>query len=37
MPAGTFIRDGAIASVCGVVIGSLSYAMMLEPQQRISD
>lgn len=35
--AGRLIRDGAIASVCGVVIGSLSYAMMLEPQQRISD
>lgn len=35
--AGRLIRDGAIASVCGVVIGSLSYAVMLEPQQRISD
>ena len=35
--AGRLIRDGGIASVCGVVIGSLSYAMMLEPQQRISD
>lgn len=35
--AGRLIRDGAIAGVCGVVIGSLSYAMMLEPQQRISD
>ncbi len=35
--AGRLIRDGAVASVCGVVIGSLSYAMMLEPQQRISD
>jgi multicomponent K+:H+ antiporter subunit A len=35
--AGRLIRDGAIASLCGVVIGSLSYAMMLEPQQRISD
>ncbi|WP_233081594.1 monovalent cation/H+ antiporter subunit A [Rheinheimera soli] len=35
--AGRLIRDGAIASICGVVIGSLSYALMLEPQQRISD
>jgi multicomponent K+:H+ antiporter subunit A len=35
--AGRLVRDAAIAVLCGVVIGSLSYAMMLEPQQRISD
>jgi len=35
--AGKLMRDAAIALLSGVVIGSLSYVLMLQPQQRISE
>ncbi|WP_337842813.1 hydrogen gas-evolving membrane-bound hydrogenase subunit E, partial [Rheinheimera sp.] len=35
--AGQLMRDAAIALLSGVVIGSLSYVLMLQPQQRISE
>jgi len=35
--ARTLLRDAGLAILSGVVIGSLSYALMLQPQQRISE